>query len=197
MLYANDSIEPVYIGRKIQHTVKYHESVYSIAASYNVAWEDICQENGIEPGDISYGMVLNIPTLRTQPSLVVYEDVSTFDSHANETVLGKDIRLDFTFENNDVKTVEGEDCLRQGVQNISNISRGEHPFFPILGIANMVGEDFPEEIRRIWKVLAIRESFLTDGRITDINIVAAQTDDDGNDYIETEVVAVTRKTVGI
>lgn len=183
---------PVFKGKRIFHTVSFYETVYTIAELYNVRWEDVCSLNSIEPADLEPEMQLEIPGF-AKNDLVIYENVATFDSHREDTVLGKDLDRNITFENNDLRVLEFEECLKQGVANILETKFGTHPFYRNLGVPESVGEDTPEEVRIFWKALRIRESLLMDGRAADVDVVTATVDDEGNDFLETEVISITHR----
>lgn len=63
-----------------------------------------------------------------------FEIDNVVDNLVGETVLGKDIDKEFSFEDNDVRTVEYQECIRQTLDTISSTVKGDLPEFPNYGI---------------------------------------------------------------
>lgn len=86
------------------------------------------------------GKKIKIPARRTIKRNVV----GIIDGLIGENALGKDVKSEFGFSNNDIDVVEYEDCFVQGINNILfDIPKGTVPEFPVLGnsTAKIIGKN--------------------------------------------------------
>ena len=132
-------------------------------------WARIVIENDIIEEDYTpAGGTMFSVTLRNNANFNIPNIV---DNLQGENVYGKDINRVFEFENNDLKTVEFSDALRQTVDTILRTRKGSIPEFPEDGIEDaVIGTNvntiqYPTIFRNLLNV------FRKDARFVDVNLL--------------------------
>lgn len=96
-------------------------------------WIETAQRNRLREEDYDYqgGVPIKVVYQNISPSFiesVVKPIISSIDSY------GTDISVNFSYENGDLKKVDGLDCLKQSAKILSGLKRGDNPEFYFLGI---------------------------------------------------------------
>lgn len=106
---------------------------------------DIMMYNGLRYIDVDatnwVGTLLKIP-IRTAVQTQI-DIPGVIDVMAGDNMLGKDIDANFAFVNDDIATVNFQDCVLQSVGIILSVSKGSVPQYPQLGtmINQIIGQN--------------------------------------------------------
>lgn len=98
-------------------------------------WVNITIPQYINEEDYSVEDGSNIFSINLRNVGLNYID-NVVDTLSGQNILGKDISADFSFENDDLKTVLYEDALRQALDLILKSMQGAIPEFPEYGLPN-------------------------------------------------------------
>lgn len=139
------------------------------------SWERIAMRNDLDEDDydLSGGNVLKINVLSGIP--LVVDDV--VDRCIGDNMKGKDILVNIEYKNDDLNTVEGDDCLFQCYNTLLKLKKGDIPEFPELGQGvipggNMALFSYPTVLRQLHK------TFETDSSVKTIGIGGLKVDND-------------------
>ena len=186
---------------EINHIIRQGETLERIASSilgsnnpnddwFNIALNNaLIEEDYTSEGGVSIKLPLDIANVE---QININSVIDVIDE---QTIMGKDIYKTITFENDDLKTVEGFDCAFQAVEILSSLRQGDNTDFPNRGIQAglFVGSstaflNYPTLLRQL------NEVFSNDDTLTDFNILDLKQEED-NVYIDFEVYTRTRELI--
>ncbi len=146
---------------EIEVSVGSMSTIEDLAASVGYSnpdndWADIAIRNDLDEDDYTTdgGMVLMVNG--SGNSSVVINDV--VDIMSGDNAYGKDVFSVITFDNDDIKTVEGLDCAMQCYTNLINLRKGGIPEHPEMGIGeimtgNIAAFSYPVILRQVHNTL--------------------------------------------
>lgn len=126
---------------EMEYVIRQNETLEQIALeilnsdNFLNDWFDIALNNDLEEEDYTYegGTTLKLPLHIA--GLQRFDIDSVVDVIDDETVKGKDIDRQFSFVDNDIKTVTGLECAMQAVNILAGLIKGDNPDFPEHGLA--------------------------------------------------------------
>lgn len=154
--------------------------------NFNDDWIDIARKNNLEEIDYNAqegGKVLNVGKRNTENQFLL----SVVDYLIGERVYGIDLDKEFTFENNDIKTLSYRDTFVQSVKILAQLSKGEIPRFPDIGVSAdaVIGKNIGS-LSLPFVEREMRETFGSDDTIVDF-VITNISREASNLYIEFSV----------
>lgn len=169
------------VASSTDHVVTTLDTPESISRKYGVSWVDVVRLNRLLSDDLISGRVLQIPRIRTWGPQGL-EGIPTFDSHVGFRVLGKDFVAPMIADSSgDYATVDGLDCLTQGVQ------------FQTSEVAERIltGLDgLPTEAKAAIAATKARQIYETDPRVQGVSVAAETSDSGASIRLDVEMRAV-------
>ncbi|MFA5801226.1 MAG: LysM peptidoglycan-binding domain-containing protein [Thermoleophilia bacterium] len=158
-------------GGSIDYIVGEYDTAGAIEARFGVDWQRVLAFNGLTPLEaLTEGTRIRIPVRRyygTQGR----NAIPVLDSHAGEAAWGRDVAMEIGVDAlGDLLLVEGEDCLTQGVQVLSE-ELATSLIKPLQSI--------PESVRGSWLTKKISAAMKSDPRISSVVSVTTEESDRG------------------
>ncbi|MHB8841002.1 MAG: LysM peptidoglycan-binding domain-containing protein [Candidatus Aquicultor sp.] len=181
------------------HTVSQFETPTGIALKYKMTLEDLLKKNNITTTEFTPGLVLKVElddNGGTGELSKVYEDIPTFGSQEGILVLGKDTGNDLKCVDGDLKILEPEDTVAQGVMNRLMTDSLSYPYEDEFGVRSLVGSELPFELIQGMYLLEINNQLNLDKRIESIESISVERVGNGI-TISGVVQAINNTTVNI
>ena len=161
----------------ITHTVSQFETPTGIAIKYRMTLEDLLKKNNITTSEFEAGLVLKVElddNGGTGELSKVYEDIPTFGSQEGILVLGKDTGNELKCIDGDLKILEPEDTVSQGVMNRLMTDSLSYPYEDDFGVRSLVGSELPLELIQGMYLLEIGNQLDLDKRIESIENLSVE-----------------------
>ena len=123
---------------EIEHVMHQLQTLEAIASDVfgssdrDQDWTTIALNNAIKEEDYTTQGGVTIKTQLINGAAVRVESV--VDNIQGENIYGKDIDKTFTYEDNDIKVLSPNDTIKQAVQIMAELRRGDNPEYPSLGV---------------------------------------------------------------
>lgn len=139
-------------------------------------WMEIAVSNGIIEEDYTRNSspIFNVKLNQT----INFQIENLVDNLVGKNILGKDIDVNFRFEDNDVAIVKYNDAVMQTINTIVSTLKGDIPEFKNDGVSNefigtnVVSIQYPTLFRNL------SEMFLKDGRFKEVSLLGLDRVDD-------------------
>lgn len=161
----------------ITHTVSQFETPTGIALKYKMTLEDLLKKNNITTTEFTPGLMLKVElddNGGTGELSKVYEDIPTFGSQEGILVLGKDTGNDLKCVDGDLKILEPQDTIAQGVMNRLMTDSLSYPYEDEFGVRSLVGSELPFELIQGMYLLEINNQLNLDKRIESIESLVVE-----------------------
>jgi len=170
------------IGIEIDLALKQYDTLESLESRELASqfpqndWVDLALYNDLAEEDYTPkgGTLLKSPTSNFNITFLN----SVVGSLQGENLYGKDLNRRLTFSDDDLSVLSPKDTIKQAINILMNLSRGDNPFFPNDGIQkslfignNMAGMSYPVLFRQILSTYAKDDTI---SRISMVNISTVQ-----------------------
>lgn len=159
----------------IEHVIKDYETPQSIAKQYGITLEQLLKNNNEITTNFEPGSTLKIEVDHLNLHSV-YSDVPVFGSQVDRNIFGVDLTNDLKNDGRkDLHTIKYEDCLRQGIINRVTTEIGGYPLIEDFGLYNIVGTEFPPDLRDAMMSIKLIYQLEGDPRIDTIDRIGITT----------------------
>jgi len=117
------------------------------------------------------------------------------DTFTLENLYGKDLLVEFVFDNNDLATVQGEESLRQTFATIMSTTKGGIPEFPDDGIPDSIKGTNENIIQYPILFRSILSMLQKDKRFRSFEILNISKTNQGSIFIETQTQTIVGTTL--
>ena len=133
-------------------------------SGYEDSWTNIALENDLKEidYDISGGTSVQLRKKLFQANLVT----SMIDNTVGEKIYGKDIKRLFSYEDNDLATLDYKETVYQTADSLSRLEKGDIPEFPELGLISSLYKgvnrsqlNYPSIVRELTRTFATDDLF--------------------------------------
>lgn len=161
------------------------------------AWFDIAKNNFVEEEDYDANNAGSIFKINIKQS-GNFDIPNIIDNLSSEKILGKDMDVDFRFENNDIATVQYELAVRQAFNTMLNCVKGSIPEFNDYGIPNDIAGSNANAVQYPMLFKHIMNMFQRDARWVQVNLIDVYMKEDNifmkinaktvtNNFLETNI----------
>lgn len=161
------------------------------------AWFDIAKNNFVEEEDYDANSAGGMFKINIRQS-GNFDIPNVVDNLSSEKILGRDMDVDFRFENNDVATVDYELAVKQAFNTILNCVKGSVPEFIDYGIPNDIPGSSVNAVQYPTLFKHIMNMFQRDARWVQVNLLDVYQESDciymkisaktvTNNYLETNI----------
>lgn len=161
------------------------------------AWFDIAKNNFVEEEDYDANNEGGMFKINIKQS-GNYDIPNIVDNLSSEKILGRDMDVDFRFENNDIATVDYELAVRQAFNTILHCVKGAIPEFNDYGIPNDIPGSSVNAVQYPVLFKHIMNMFQRDARWVQVNLIDVYRKEDNifmkinaktvtNNFLETNI----------
>jgi hypothetical protein len=161
------------------------------------AWFDIAKNNFVEEEDYDANNEGGMFKINIRQS-GNYDIPNIVDNLSSEKILGRDMDVDFRFENNDIATVDYELAVRQAFNTILHCVKGAIPEFNDYGIPNDISGSSVNAVQYPVLFKHIMNMFQRDARWVQVNLIDVYRKEDNifmkinaktvtNNFLETNI----------
>lgn len=161
------------------------------------AWFDIAKNNFVEEEDYDANNEGGMFKINIKQSSN-YDIPNIVDNLSSEKILGRDMDVDFRFENNDIATVDYELAVRQAFNTILHCVKGAIPEFNDYGIPNDIPGSSVNAVQYPVLFKHIMNMFQRDARWVQVNLIDVYRKEDNifmkinaktvtNNFLETNI----------
>lgn len=173
----------------IEHTMTDYETPDAIASQKQNPkdeWTDIFIRNNVYETDYqaeSGGLNLRLEKVGVKNIFLN----SVIDNLIGDNIYGKDVDLQFVFEDDDLKVLSPRDTVKQAVRVLGGLAKGDIPEFPTLGVSQnlQIGSNLGV-ISIPFLTRELKESFESDDTLVNFRILDVKIEE-SNLFVEYEV----------